>query len=134
MRNEPLLSNLTQCAQRFGFQGQVCGPGTPYSLHFQTSERNSTLTYQNLLFGRVPMISILRIIIRTCKKVGFGSLRQPLLTLNRTLNHNRNPNPRSGIPDPRMSSQRSKSPRDMPNNIGSGVHGLGPRRQNPFLQ
>ena len=37
-----------------------------------------TLTYQNLLFCRVPVNSILGCIIRTygtCKKVGFGSLR-----------------------------------------------------------
>ena len=34
-----------------------------------------TLTYQNLLFCRVPINSILGLIIRTYKKVGFGSLR-----------------------------------------------------------
>ena len=35
----------------------------------------TTLTYQNLLFCRVPINSILRFIIRTYKKVGYGSLR-----------------------------------------------------------
>ena len=34
-----------------------------------------TLTYQNLLFCRVPINSILGFIIRTYKKVGLGSLR-----------------------------------------------------------
>ena len=34
-----------------------------------------TLTYQNLLFCRVPINSILGFIIGTYKKVGFGSLR-----------------------------------------------------------
>ena len=34
----------------------------------------STLTYQNLLFCRVPIKSILGFIIRTYKKVGYGSL------------------------------------------------------------
>ena len=34
-----------------------------------------TLIYQNLLFCRVPIISILGLIISTYKKVGFGSLR-----------------------------------------------------------
>ena len=34
-----------------------------------------TLTYQNLLFCRVPINSILGCIIRTYKKVGFGRLR-----------------------------------------------------------
>ena len=33
-----------------------------------------TLTYQNLLFCRVPINSILGFIIRTYKKVGYGSL------------------------------------------------------------
>ena len=32
-----------------------------------------TLTYQTLLFGRVPINPILGFIIRTYKKVGFGS-------------------------------------------------------------
>ena len=36
---------------------------------------NPTLTYQNLLFCRVPINSILGFIIRTYKKIGFGSLR-----------------------------------------------------------
>ena len=35
----------------------------------------STLTYQNLLFCRVRINSIFGFIIRTYKKVGFGSLR-----------------------------------------------------------
>ena len=35
-----------------------------------------TLTYQNLLFCRVPIISILGLIIRTYNKVGLGSLRR----------------------------------------------------------
>ena len=34
-----------------------------------------TLTYQNLLFCRVRIDSILGFIVRTYKKVGFGSLR-----------------------------------------------------------
>ena len=34
-----------------------------------------TLTYQNLLFCRVPINSILGFTIRTYKKVGFGSLK-----------------------------------------------------------
>ena len=34
-----------------------------------------TLTYQNLLFCRVPINSILGFIIRTYKKVGFGRLK-----------------------------------------------------------
>ena len=34
-----------------------------------------TLTYQNLLFCRVPINSILGLIIRSHKKVGFGRLR-----------------------------------------------------------
>ena len=34
-----------------------------------------SLTYQNLLFCRVPIISKLGLIVRTYKKVGFGSLR-----------------------------------------------------------
>ena len=34
-----------------------------------------TLTYQNLLFCRVPIKSILGFTIRTYKKVGFGSFR-----------------------------------------------------------
>ena len=34
-----------------------------------------TLTYQNLLFCRAPINSILGFIIGTYKKVGFGSLR-----------------------------------------------------------
>ena len=33
-----------------------------------------TLNYQNLLFCRVPINSILGFMIRTYKKVGFGSL------------------------------------------------------------
>ena len=43
----------------------------------------STLTYQNLLCCRVPINSILGSIIRTYKKVGFGSLRyKPLSPVN----------------------------------------------------
>ena len=48
---------------------------------FEPCARNSfqclsaTLTYQNLLFCRVPINSILGFIIRTYKKVRFGSLR-----------------------------------------------------------
>ena len=34
-----------------------------------------TLAYQNLLFCRVPINSILGFIVRTYKEVGFGSLR-----------------------------------------------------------
>ena len=37
---------------------------------------SQTLTYQNLLFCRVPINSILGFIIRTYKKVGYGSLRK----------------------------------------------------------
>ena len=40
-----------------------------------TPRMKLALTYQNLLFCRVPINSILRFIIRTCKKVGFGRLR-----------------------------------------------------------
>ena len=36
---------------------------------------NPTLTYQNLLFCRVPIKSLLGSILRTYKKVGFGRLR-----------------------------------------------------------
>ena len=36
---------------------------------------NPTSAYQNLLFGRVPINSILGFIVRTYKKVGFGRLR-----------------------------------------------------------
>ena len=35
----------------------------------------TTLTYQNLLFCRVPIDSIFRFMIRTYKEVGFGRLR-----------------------------------------------------------
>ena len=34
-----------------------------------------TLTYQNLLFCRVPINSILGFVVRTYKKVGLGSVR-----------------------------------------------------------
>ena len=34
-----------------------------------------TLTYQNLLFGRVPINPILEFMIRTYKKVGFSRSR-----------------------------------------------------------
>ena len=40
--------------------------------------QNGTLTYQNLLFCRVLINCILGFIIRTYKKVGFGSLRYTL--------------------------------------------------------
>ena len=43
--------------------------------HTDSLDIRKTLTYQNLLFCRVPINSILGFIIRTYKKVGFGSLR-----------------------------------------------------------
>ena len=52
----------------FGLYVAVCDIGAPFSL-------KSTLNYQTLLFCRVPIHSILRFIIRTYKKVGFGRLR-----------------------------------------------------------
>ena len=39
----------------------------------------STLTYQNLLFCRAPMNSILGFILRTSQKVGFGRLRYTIM-------------------------------------------------------
>ena len=44
-------------------------------LAFKSLGLRLTLTYQNPLFRRVPVISLLGLIIRTYKKVGFGSLR-----------------------------------------------------------
>ena len=44
---------------------------TPQESHFVSP----TLTYQNLLFCRVPINPILGFIIRTYKKEGFGRLR-----------------------------------------------------------
>ena len=44
-------------------------------IHLISRKPEATLTYQNLLFCRVPMNSILGFIIGTYKKVGFGSLR-----------------------------------------------------------
>ena len=43
---------------------------------------NPTLSYQNLLFCRAPINSILGFIITTYKKVGYGSLRK---TVNRMI-------------------------------------------------
>ena len=47
--------------------------GSPGGFGFRRSQYvGLTLTYQNQLFCRAPINSILRFIIRTYKKVGFG--------------------------------------------------------------